>query len=183
VAAHFDFADNLAVVTAGRRRFTLFPPEQLENLYVGPVDFTPAGQPISLVDFDNPDLTRFPRFSEAMRHAQVVEMLPGDAIFIPAMWWHHVAGLESFNALVNYWWRQSPQYLGSPNVALLHAMLTIRDLPPEQKRAWQEQFRYYVFEADGRECEHIPERARRVMAPFDEDSARALRASIGKRLR
>jgi hypothetical protein len=47
IAAHYDLPDNVAVVAAGHRRFTLFPPEQVRNLYVGPVDFTrrPAGQP------------------------------------------------------------------------------------------------------------------------------------------
>jgi hypothetical protein len=105
IAAHYDLPDNLAVVAAGHRRFTLFPPEQLANLYIGPIDFTPAGQAISLVDFHAPDPERFPRFGEALRHAQVAELGPGDALFIPAMWWHHVEALDGFNILVNYWWR------------------------------------------------------------------------------
>jgi hypothetical protein len=183
IAAHFDATDNIAVVAAGRRKFTLFPPEQLANLYVGPLDFTPAGQSISLVNFDDPDLKRFPRFADAMRHAQSAELTPGDAIFIPAMWWHHVAGLEPFNSLVNYWWRQTPQFLGTPSTTLFDALLTIRSLPLDQRRAWQEHFRHYVFESDGQEAAHIPENARRILAPFDADSAQALRAQIVKRLR
>jgi hypothetical protein len=182
ISAHFDFPDNIAVVAAGRRRFTLFPPEQVSNLYVGPLDFTPAGQAVSLVDFHNPDLERFPRFAEAMRHALVAELEPGDAIFIPSMWWHHIEGLEAFNTLVNYWWRQAP-HLPAPNAALHHAMLAIRDLRPEQRRAWQEHFRHYVFESDGSEAAHIPENARRILGPFDADSAQALRAQLVKRLR
>ncbi len=55
VSAHYDFPSNIACVVAGRRQVILFPPEQLPNLYVGPLDFTPAGQPISLVDFHAPD--------------------------------------------------------------------------------------------------------------------------------
>ena len=47
------------------RRFTFFPPEQLENLYVGPIDFSPAGQPISLVDILNPDYAKFPKYKNA----------------------------------------------------------------------------------------------------------------------
>ncbi len=78
IAAHYDAPDNIACVAAGHRRFTLFPPEALENLYVGPLDLTPAGQPISLVGFANPDLQKFPNFPQALQCAQVAEMEPGD---------------------------------------------------------------------------------------------------------
>lgn len=182
IAAHYDLPDNLAVVAAGRRRFTLFPPEQVSNLYVGPLDFTPAGQPISLVDFARPDLERFPRFAEAMRHAQVAELEAGDAIFIPSMWWHHIEALEPFNALVNYWWRQSPPFMETPTITLMHALLTLRGLPPAQRRAWQEQFRHYVFDSDGSEAAHIPQGARRVLGELDEAGAQALRAQVAKRM-
>ena len=66
------------------RRFTLFAPELVDRLYIGPLDLTPAGQPISLVDLAAPDLARFPRFAEALPQAQVVTLEPGDALFIPA---------------------------------------------------------------------------------------------------
>ena len=49
VQTHYDMSLNVACVVAGRRRFTLFPPEQLENMYVGPFEFTLAGPPISMV--------------------------------------------------------------------------------------------------------------------------------------
>ena len=182
IPAHYDLPDNLACVTAGRRRFTLFPPSQLENLYVGPLDFTPAGQPISLVDLHQPDLERFPRFGEAMRHAQAAELEPGDAIFIPSMWWHHVEALECFNVLVNYWWRQSPAYMDTPANALMLSLLSIRDLPPEQRRAWQEIFRHYVFEADEKTTSHIPESARRSLGPMDDNAARMLRAQLLRKI-
>jgi hypothetical protein len=182
IAAHYDLPDNIAVVAAGRRCFTLFPPEQVSNLYIGPLDFTPAGQAISLVDFARPDLARFPRFAEAMRHALVAELGPGDAIFIPSMWWHHIEALEPFNTLVNYWWRQSPPFMDTPTTTLMHALLTMRDLPRAQRDAWQALFRHYVFDSDGAEAAHIPSGARRVLAPFDDDAARALRAQVVKRL-
>ena len=182
IAAHYDLPDNLACVTAGRRRFTLFPPNQLANLYIGPLDFTPAGQAISLVDLHQPDLERFPRFAEAMRHAQCAELEPGDAIFIPSMWWHHVEALECFNVLVNYWWRQSPGYMDTPTNALMLALLSIRDLPPEQRRAWQEIFRHYVFEAGDETAAHIPAPSRHVLGPIDDAGARVLRAQLLKKI-
>jgi hypothetical protein len=182
IAAHYDLPDNLAVVAAGRRRFTLFPPEQLANLYIGPLDFNPAGQAISLVDFAAPDYARFPRFREALRHAQVAELAPGDAIFIPSMWWHHVEALSPFNVLVNYWWRQSPDYMDTPTNSLMLALLTMRELPAEQRRAWQEIFRHYIFEPSAENEAHLPPHARHALAPLDEDRARALRGTLLKRI-
>ena len=182
IAAHQDLPDNLACVVAGRRRFTLFPPEQLPNLYIGPLDFTPAGQPISLVDFAAPDLQRFPRFAEAMRHAQVFELEPGDALFIPSLWWHHVEGLDGFNALINFWWRRAPAWMDTPMVALMTAILCIRDLPEHERRHWQDIFRHYVFEHDAEVAAHVPAAAQRVLAPLDETAARELRARLLHRL-
>jgi hypothetical protein len=182
IAAHYDLPDNLAVVAAGRRRFTLFPPAQLANLYVGPLDFNPAGQAISLVDFAAPDYDRFPRFREALKHAQVAELDAGDAIFIPSMWWHHVEALAPFNVLVNYWWRQSPDYMDSPTNALMLALLTMRELPAAQRQAWQDVFRHYIFEPGEDKDAHLPMHARHALAPLDEDRARALRGALLKRL-
>ena len=182
IAAHQDVPDNLACVVAGRRRVTLFPPDQLPNLYIGPLDFTPAGQAISLVDFSAPDLDRFPDFAEALRHAQVAELEPGDAVFIPSMWWHHIESLEGFNVLVNYWWRQSPAWMDTPMNALMLAIMTVRDLPPEQRAIWQDVFRHYVFDPGDATAGHIPENARRVLSPLEETRARELRARLLQRL-
>ncbi|HEX8419145.1 MAG TPA: cupin-like domain-containing protein, partial [Sphingomonas sp.] len=78
VAAHNDVPDNLACVAVGRRRFTLFPRDQFRNLYLGPLDNTPAGRAVSMVDFHNPDFAAHPRFGEALAHAQVAELEAGD---------------------------------------------------------------------------------------------------------
>ncbi|TWI65323.1 Cupin-like domain-containing protein [Pseudoduganella lurida] len=102
--AHFDESQNIACVVSGRRRFTLFPPEQGRNLYLGPLDFAPTPTPISLVSFRAPDFSRFPRFRKALDHALVAELEPGDALFIPSLWWHHVESLGVLNTMVNYWW-------------------------------------------------------------------------------
>jgi hypothetical protein len=93
-----------------------------------------------------------------------------------------VEALEPFNVLVNYWWRQSPEYMDSPMGALMLALMTVRDLPPEQRQAWQALFQHYVFEADGRTAAHIPQQARSALAPLSADGARQMRAQLLKRL-
>lgn len=164
VATHFDASPNLAVCVAGRRRFTLFPPEQVANLYLGPLDNTLAGPPSSMVDPDAPDLARYPRFTDAIPHAQVAELAPGDALFIPALWWHHVRAFDRLNVLVNYWWAYDRS--GTPFTALIHAMMSVRDLPSAQKRAWRAWFDHLVFGDDTADAAaHLPEHARGVMGP------------------
>ena len=83
ISAHYDIPDNIACVAAGKRRFICFPPDQIRNLYIGPLEHTPAGQPLSLVDFNNPDFEKYPKFKEALNHATVAVLEPGDAIYIP----------------------------------------------------------------------------------------------------
>ena len=178
IAAHNDFPDNLACCAAGRRRFTLFPPEQFANLHLGPIDNTPAGRAVSMVDFHAPDAARHPRFAEALGAAQVAVLEPGDALFIPSMWWHHVEGLAPFNILMNYWWRDTPRWLGQPQDALNHAILSIRDLPPEDKAIWRALFDYYVFENGPGVTAHIPEGGRGVLDPLDPAAAGRLRSFL-----
>ena len=76
-------------------------------------------------------------------------------------------GCAGFNVLVNYWWRDTPRWLGQPQDALNHAMLAIRDLPDDEKQHWRELFDYYVFGNPDEVVAHIPEGARSVLAPHD----------------
>lgn len=179
---HYDMSHNLAVCAVGRRRFTLFPPDQIANLYPGPLEPTPGGQVVSMVDFGAPDFDRHPGFRAAMAAAQVAELEPGDLLFYPAMWWHHVEALAPFNVLVNYWWNTSPAFLDTPQITLLHALLSLRDRPAPEKDAWRALFDYYVFGDADRPAAHLPEAARGPLAPIDAIQARRLRAQLLHRL-
>jgi len=178
IAAHNDLPDNLACVAVGRRRFTLFPREQFRNLYLGPIDNTPAGRAVSMVDFHAPDRATHPRFASAMAQAQVAELAAGDALYIPALWWHHVEGLDAFNVLVNYWWRTTPRWMGQPQDALNHALMAIRDLPDDQKRFWRDMFDFYVFENGPDVTDHIPAGARGILNPMTPEGADRIRAFL-----
>lgn len=181
VAAHHDVPNNVACCVAGKRRFTLFPPEQVANLYIGPLEHTPAGQAISLVDFANPDFEQFPKFAQALETAQIAELEAGDALFLPSMWWHQVESLTTFNILINYWWQCSPLYMGAPIDAMFHALLNIRSLPKSERKAWQAMFEHYVFNQDDTAFEHIPEAQRGVLDGSD-ISARRIRSVLLNKL-
>jgi hypothetical protein len=126
--AHFDESSNLACVVAGARRFTLFPPEQVDNLYLGPLDFAPTPTPISMVNFLDPDYAAHPRFRAAQASALTADLEPGDALFIPTRWWHHVQSRGVLNMMVNYWWRDNRPLPdpGADFTALLAALNAIR---------------------------------------------------------
>ncbi len=178
IAAHWDSPLNIACSVVGHRRFTLFPFDQMENLYVGPLDKTPAGQAISLVDFYNPDFEKYPKFKKALQYAQIADLEPGDGIFIPSMWWHHVESLSSLNILVNYWFKWSPLFFGKPVNALFDAVLSIRDLPPEQRAAWKMIFDHYIFDYQKENFAHIPEQAQGAIGELTDDNARKIRARL-----
>ena len=178
VAPHYDLYENIGIVVAGRRRFTIFPPEQIGNLYAGPFDPTPAGTPVSVVDPQSPDLERYPRFTEAMETAQFAELEPGDAIYIPYHWWHGVDSLEPFNFFVNYWWSDARPELGRPYDAMMYAFYALKHLPPDQRDVWRTMFDHYIFGANGDPGEHLPEHARGVLGELTPQLLARMRATL-----
>jgi hypothetical protein len=178
VAAHVDLMENVGVVVAGRRRFTLFPPGQIANLYPGPLELTPAGTPVSLVDLQAPDLDRFPRFADALAAAETAVLGPGDAVYIPYHWWHAVDSLEPVNLFVNYWWNPARKDLGNPYDALMYAFFALRELPDDQREAWRHVFDHYVFKTGGDPAAHIPAAARGALGPATPEQLRRMRATL-----
>jgi hypothetical protein len=179
VSTHFDLSENIAVVVGGRRRFTFFPPEQVANLYVGPFDFTFAGPPVSMADPLAPDLERYPRFAEALETAETADLEPGDAVFVPYMWWHHVEALDPVNVLVNYWWDLTgKQWRGSPFKVLMHAIMSIRDLPPREREIWRAWFDHYVFGAGHEAVAHLPPHGRGALGEMTPEMAKIVKAFV-----
>lgn len=182
IAAHFDESDNVACVVSGKRRFTLFPTEQVENLYIGPIERTISGPPISMVDLAAADFERFPKFREALKHAVTAELGPGDAIYIPALWWHAVEAIGPLNVLVNYWWTGQPFDAESPFHALGHGLLAISPLAERKRERWRTLFDHYVFQRNGDPAEHIPEPARGVLGRSTSELRKFMRQFLIQRL-
>lgn len=183
VACHYDSFDNLACVVAGRRRFTLFPPDAIGDLYVGPIDHTLAGQPISLAAGAAPGDGRYPRFAAAAARAIVVELEPGDALYLPKLWWHQVEALEPANLLVNYWWDGFAAGPDAPYVAMMLAMIAIAERPAPERRAWRAFFDHYVFRLQGHPLAHLPAERHGLLGPLAGGNYGRIRALVMKMLR
>jgi len=181
-ATHFDVSNNLAACMVGKRRFTLFPPDQIENLYPGPLEPTPGGQVVSMFDPNKPDFEKFPNAKKALEHAEVAELEAGDILIYPAMWWHQVEALDTFNVLINYWWNTVPTFIDDPMHTLWHALLSLRDRPEHEKNAWRHLFDFYIFGDADASRSHLPEHIRGPLGPMDNVTARRLRARLTKKL-
>ena len=183
IAAHFDNNHNIACVVSGNRRFTVFPPEQVGNLYIGPLLKTPGGAPISVVDLREPDYTRFPRFRQALESAQEAVLEPGDAIYLPLLWWPGVDSLDPLNILVNYWWNDSLPAHHKPILALIHSMALMSGLPDDQREVWRTFFNYFAFQTDGDPGAHLPSDLRDVVGNLSSTDRDQVLAFVAERLK
>lgn len=96
---HHDLPDNLFVQVRGRKRVILIPRAQGGDCYRhGPFSAVPN---FSRVDAENPDFERFPRFRRVT--PLTGEVGPGEALFIPRLWWHHFRSIEPSISL-NVWY-------------------------------------------------------------------------------
>jgi hypothetical protein len=139
---------------------------------------------MSLVPLHAPDFERFPRFREALAAAVSAELGPGDALYIPPLWWHHVESLEPFNLLVNYWWHAAGAAMGTQAGfdTLIHGILNLRSLPPATREAWRSLFDHYVFGPRADATEHIPAHRHGILSELSAADIARLRAYLKERL-
>jgi hypoxia-inducible factor 1-alpha inhibitor (HIF hydroxylase) len=94
---HYDIFYNFYAQLYGRKRFILFPPTHRPYLYLYP--FLHPGAQQSQVNLDAPDYNSFPLFQNARAVEAILE--PGDVLYLPPMWFHHVTALDlSFSVSV-----------------------------------------------------------------------------------
>ena len=183
VSSHYDTLDNLACVVAGTRRFTLYSPELIEGLYVGPIDNTMAGQPVSLAASSAPDDTKYPKFAAVRDQAFSAELQPGDALYLPKLWWHQIEATAPFNGLINYWWDAFSAGPDQPYTSLLLAMIAVSERPEPERRAWRALFDHYAFRPHGHPLAHLPEDRHGLLGPLKPDNYGRIRARIMHLLR
>jgi hypothetical protein len=182
VSSHYDTVDNLACVAVGTRRFTLFAPQSIDKLYVGPIDNTMAGQPVSLAASSAPDKDRFPLFEQIKDQSLVANLEAGDALYLPKLWWHQVESTAPFNVLVNYWWDAFRLGPDAPYTSLLLAMIAIAERPPAERQAWKAFFDHYVFRSHGHPLAHLPPEQHGLLGSLKENYGK-IRARVMHLLR
>jgi hypothetical protein len=182
VSSHYDTVDNLACVAAGTRRFTLFAPQLIDKLYVGPIDNTMAGQPVSLAASSAADKDRFPLFEEIKDRSLVADLEPGDALYLPKLWWHKVESTAPFNVLVNYWWDAFRSGPDAPYTSMLLSMITIAERPAAEREAWKAFFDHYVFRNHGHPLAHLPAEQHGLLGSLKENYGK-IRARVMHLLR
>ena len=184
ISSHYDTFDNLACVIAGRRRFTLYSPGLIGKLYIGPLDNTMSGPPVSLAaSAAEGSASSFPLFEEIRDQALTAVLEPGDALCLPKLWWHQVESTAAFNGLVNYWWDAFSCGPDAPYTSLLLAMITIAERPPAERQAWKAFFDHYVFRSGGHPLAHLPPEQHGLLGPLKPDNYSKIRARIMRLLR
>ncbi len=183
IACHYDTKDNVAVVAAGRRRFTLYPPDSVGDLYVGPIDHTLSGQPVSFAAGSPGGDPRYPRFERARERALVAELAPGDGIYIPKLWWHQVEALGDLNVLVNFWWDDFAAGMDQPYMTMLLAMIAIAERPEGERAAWRAWFDHYVFRPEGHPLAFLPPERHGILGPLAGGNYGRIRSIVMRALR
>jgi hypothetical protein len=97
----------------GRKLVLLASPAEFGSLYPYPVGHPADRQ--SQVHLHSPDTARFPRF-RALK-LQYAVLRPGEVLYIPAFWWHHVEGTWEDTISLNFWFRCAP--VKAPSVPIV----------------------------------------------------------------
>eukprot|EP00746_Dinoflagellata_sp_MGD_P062796 gnl/MRDRNA2_/MRDRNA2_26393_c0_seq1.p1 gnl/MRDRNA2_/MRDRNA2_26393_c0~~gnl/MRDRNA2_/MRDRNA2_26393_c0_seq1.p1 ORF type:complete len:480 (-),score=65.32 gnl/MRDRNA2_/MRDRNA2_26393_c0_seq1:33-1472(-) len=96
---HFDRKENFFAQVLGTKRMLLVPPDEIFNIYPYPCEH--PFDTFSQVDFDNPDLMRFPSFRDTRGYE--IELVPGDVLYLPCWWFHHVHAAPGDNISISFW--------------------------------------------------------------------------------
>jgi hypothetical protein len=142
-----------------------------------------AGQPVGLAASSEPGDPRYPRFETIRERAMTVELEPGDALYLPKLWWHEVEATGAVNVLVNYWWDAFPQGRDAPFTAMMLALLAIAERPDRERAAWRAFFDHYVFRPEGHPLRHLPADQHGILGKLTPENRSRLRASIVQQLR
>ncbi|MDZ8262391.1 cupin-like domain-containing protein [Nostoc sp. ChiQUE01b] len=97
---HFDRIHNIFVQVRGKKRILLFPPSNYLSFYPPLEDSSGIGHN-SKVNPDILNLELFPKFPWEEKIEVVLQ--PGEMLYIPPFWWHHVTAVDE-NISLSFWY-------------------------------------------------------------------------------
>lgn len=98
---HFDEQHGIMAQVQGSKSVTLLPPDAYTAMYPFPV--THVADRSAMADIAAPNLTRFPRLAVVLPHLVTAELHPGDALYVPPMWWHRVEHADQMSTSIGFW--------------------------------------------------------------------------------
>ena len=107
-----------------------------------------------------------------------MELEPGDALYLPKLWWHRVVSSAPVNGMVNYWWDAFAAGPDGPYTSLMLAMISICERPETERAAWRAFFDHYVFRPEGHPLAHLPDALHGILGPLRPDNYGRLRARV-----
>lgn len=100
---HYDAMDNALIQLHGEKRVLLFPPRVAAGLYLDGSSSPVVGPG---VDGEGGWPEAFPAYRAAREAALEVTLQPGDVLYVPALWAHHVEALHGPSVAVNVFFRE-----------------------------------------------------------------------------
>ena len=94
---HIDWGDNILAQISGRKEVHLVSPDQTPFMYAS--QKFDQGTTISAVDTEHQDAENYPLFEKVIPWKVTLE--PGQMLFIPRGWWHHVRSLDKSISVSN----------------------------------------------------------------------------------
>jgi len=121
--AHYDEQENMFAQMGGRKEVYLWPPGDWQGMYAFPCNHACDRQ--AMVNPDNPDLNRFPLYRHARPHYAALQ--PGDLLYLPVGWWHHLRNLDPLAISITFWSKQQKTSLDTLKLPLdQRHLLTVR---------------------------------------------------------
>src|SRR5262249_2337338 len=80
----------LVALLAGDSRITVVPPDNMADMYPAPLESCAGEAIVSRIPLLQFDARRFPCAVRQLAKGRVAELHPGEVLYIPPLWWHHV---------------------------------------------------------------------------------------------
>eukprot|EP00943_MAST-04B_sp_MAST-4B-sp1_P008815 g8815.t1 len=113
---HYDEQDNFLHQVSGDKTCFLFDPSHFKYFYPHPLHHVCDRQ--SQINFDAIDFDRFSNLKnilcndgksntckDKLYHGYKCTLKPGDVLYIPKYWWHHITNSKNISIAINFWFK------------------------------------------------------------------------------